>query len=86
MTLTLIGDVIISLPLTIVADKLGRRRLLAVGSLLMTASGILFVLTSDFWILLVVSVLGVISPSGKEVGPFKAIEESTIAQLTTPSD
>lgn len=85
MTLTLIGDVIISLGLTLIADKVGRRRLLAIGSLLMTGSGIVFALVGNFWILLAASVLGVISPSGNEIGPFKAIEESTISQLT-PSD
>lgn len=86
MTLTLVGDVIISLLLTIIADKLGRRKLLAVGSLLMTASGIVFSLVGNFWFLLLASVLGVISPSGNEIGPFKAIEESTIAHLTPAAD
>lgn len=86
MTLTLIGDVFISLILTLIADKLGRRRLLAVGSLLMTMSGVVFALSSNFWVLLLASIVGVISPSGNEIGPFKAIEESTIAQLTTLND
>lgn len=86
MTLTLIGDVFISLVLTLIADKLGRRRLLAFGSLLMTMSGIVFAVSSNFWILLLASVIGVISPSGNEIGPFKAIEESTIAQLTPSED
>lgn len=86
MTLTLIGDVVISLILTLIADKLGRRRLLALGSLLMTASGIVFSLSGNFWILLLASVIGVISPSGNEIGPFKAIEESTISQLTPSED
>lgn len=62
MTLTLLGDVFLSLVLTIFADSLGRRRVLAVGALLMTASGIVFALSDSFWILLVASVLGVISP------------------------
>lgn len=86
MTLTLLGDVLISLVLTVVADKIGRKRMLALGSLLMAISGITFALTSSFWVLLAASILGVISPSGNEVGPFKAIEESTISQLTPGSD
>lgn len=86
MTLTLVGDVVVSLILTLVADKLGRRRLLAFGSLLMTASGIVFALSGNFWVLLLASVIGVISPSGNEIGPFKAIEESTISQLTPSSE
>ena len=40
MTLTLLGDVVISFLLTLVADGLGRRRILVLGAALMTASGI----------------------------------------------
>lgn len=62
MTLTLLGDVVISLVLTVIADKIGRRRMLALGSLLMTASGVVFAIFSQYWILVLASVLGVISP------------------------
>ncbi|KAK8215249.1 hypothetical protein M8818_002261 [Zalaria obscura] len=82
MTLTLVGDVLISLALTLVADSLGRRRILLLGSLLMTASGTIFAITSNYWILLFAAVVGVISPSGNEIGPFRAVEESTIAHLS----
>lgn len=83
MTLTLLGDVAISLLLTTVADALGRRRIFVLGALLMTCSGAVFAVSSNYWILLTAAVLGVISPSGNEIGPFKAIEESTIAHLTS---
>lgn len=81
MTLTLYGDVVISLILTLFADRLGRRNILMLGAVLMTMSGITFALVSNFWILLVAAVLGVISPAGNEIGPFRAIEESVTAQL-----
>ena len=82
MTLTLVGDVLISLALTFVADSLGRRRILILGSLLMTLSGVCFATVSNYWILLLAAVVGVISPSGNEIGPFRAVEESTLAQLS----
>ncbi|WPH00755.1 Hypothetical protein R9X50_00358500 [Acrodontium crateriforme] len=82
MTLTLIGDVGISLALTFVADSLGRRNILIMGALLMTASGVVFATFSNFWILLAAAVVGVISPSGNEIGPFRAVEESTLAHLS----
>ncbi|KAK5703222.1 hypothetical protein LTR97_004171 [Elasticomyces elasticus] len=85
MTLTLVGDVAISLALTAVADSLGRRRILILGALLMTSSGIVFATVSNYWILLLAAVVGVISPSGNEIGPFRAIEESTIAHLSEAS-
>ncbi|KAK3167603.1 hypothetical protein OEA41_010730 [Lepraria neglecta] len=82
MTLTLLGDVVVSLLLTLVADGLGRRRILVLGAALMTASGIVFAISGNYWILVAASIFGVISPSGNEIGPFRAIEESTLAQLT----
>lgn len=81
LSLTLVGDVLLSLLLTAVADRLGRRAILGIGSIMMTASGIVFAISSNYWILLVAAVFGVISPSGNEIGPFRAIEESIVAQL-----
>lgn len=62
MTATLWGDAILSLLLALIADRIGRRRMLVVGSLMMTASGVVFATTRSYWILLVASVFGVISP------------------------
>ena len=85
MSLTLVGDVLISLALTFVADTLGRRNILILGSLLMSLSGSVFATLANYWILLFAAVVGVISPSGNEIGPFRAIEESTLAQLSEAS-
>lgn len=82
MTLTLVGDVLISFFLTLYADRLGRKAVLVLGSILMTGSGIVFGLTRNYVLLLLAAVFGVISPSGNEVGPFRAVEESTLAHLT----
>lgn len=62
MTLTLVGDVVISFVLTVFADGLGRKWVLAVGSLLMTASGIAFGYSDHFVVLLFAAIFGVISP------------------------
>ncbi|MCJ1307641.1 hypothetical protein MMC25_001288 [Agyrium rufum] len=82
MTLTLLGDVVISFMLTLIADGIGRRNILVGGASLMTASGIVFTVSGNYWVLVLASIIGVISPSGNEIGPFRAIEESTLAQLT----
>ncbi|KAF2016529.1 para-aminobenzoate synthase [Aaosphaeria arxii CBS 175.79] len=81
MTLTLLGDVAVSLLLTLVADELGRRKTLLLGSFLMSMSGVVFATTSNYIALLIAAILGVISPTGNEIGPFRAIEESTLAHL-----
>lgn len=62
MTLTLLGDVVVSFGLTLFADGLGRRRILVVGAALMTASGVVFALVGNYWILVAASIFGVISP------------------------
>lgn len=84
LTLTLVGDVLLSLLLTMVADKVGRRRVLFMGALLMVFSGTVFAIFENFWILLFAAVVGVISATGSDLGPFRAIEESTLSHLTTP--
>lgn len=80
LTLTLIGDTLISLWITTRADQLGRRRMLVVGAGLMLFAGLLFALTGNFVLLLLAATIGVISPSGGEVGPFLAIEQAALAQ------
>lgn len=75
MSLTLTGDVIFGLLLTVVADRVGRRRILFGGSFLMVLSGIAFALFENFWILLIAAVIGVVSTTGGDFGPFRAIEE-----------
>jgi MFS family permease len=55
--------------------------MLVAGAALMTAAGIPFALSGDFTVLLVAATLGVISPSGNEVGPFLAIEQASLSQI-----
>ncbi|KAK3389253.1 major facilitator superfamily transporter [Podospora didyma] len=82
MTLTLLGDVVIGSLLTLITDQVGRRLILGIGAALMAVSGLVFAVSSNYWLLLIASVVGVISPSGNEIGPFRAIEESILAHLT----
>jgi MFS family permease len=85
MTLTLAGDCVLSFALTFVADSIGRRRVFMGSGLLMAVSGLIFVYFENFWILLIAAVIGVISATGSDFGPFRAIEESVLSHLTTPA-
>lgn len=78
MTLTLVGDVFLGGFLTLIADRSGRRKVLIGGSLLMVMSGTVFAFVENFWILLIAAVLGVISTTGGDFGPFRSIEESVL--------
>lgn len=81
-TLTLLGDAVISIFLTTHADKYGRKFCLFVGSFLSIFTSLVFISQTNFWILLIAAIVGVISPSGSEVGPFMAIEISSMAQVS----
>jgi MFS family permease len=80
-TLTLVGDSLISLWLTTSADRLGRKRTLILGALLMAGAGVTFILTRNIILLVVAAIVGVISPSGNEIGPFLSVEQAGLTQL-----
>ncbi len=78
---TLAGDAGISLWLTTRADRFGRKRTLIVGAALMLGAGIVFLLTRNIVILMAAAIIGVISPSGNEIGPFLSVEQAGLSQL-----
>jgi MFS family permease len=82
LTFTLVGDALISLWLTTSADRLGRKRTLILGALLMAGAGVAFILTRNVTLLVVAAIVGVISPSGNEIGPFLSVEQAGLTQLT----
>ena len=83
LTLTLAGDVAVSLYLTTRADRIGRRRMLIVGAILMAAAGLAFACTKNLWLLIIAGTIGVISPSGNEVGPFLSIEQAALSHVVS---
>ncbi|WVQ99791.1 hypothetical protein IAU59_006933 [Kwoniella sp. CBS 9459] len=87
MSLTLLGDVVLTIVLTFTADKVvGRRKTLLIGSVMMAVSGLVFWHVENYWVLLFAAVVGIISASGGDFGPFRAIEESILSQLTSGKD
>jgi len=83
LTLTLVGDVVVSLFLTTRADRIGRRRMLIVGAILMAAAGLAFACTKNLLLLIIAGTIGVISPSGNEVGPFLSIEQAALSHVVS---
>jgi len=86
LTLTLAGDTVVSLALTTQADRIGRRRMLIGGAILMTAAGLVFACTKNFLALIVAGTIGIISPSGNEVGPFLPIEQAALTGVVSSRD
>ena len=85
LTFTLIGDAGVSLWITTSADRIGRQRMLILGAGLMLFAGIVFAATEDFVLLILAAIIGVISPSGNEIGPFLSIEQAALSQIV-PND
>lgn len=83
LTGTFLGDAAISLWLSTRADRLGRKRTLLIGAALMAAGGALMAVSTDFFWLMLAATIGVISPTGNEVGPFLAVEQAALAQVSS---
>ena len=81
LTLTLVGDTLVSLWLTTHADRLGRKRVLIASSLLVVIAGTVFAATDWLPLLILAGIVGVISPTGNEVGPFLAVEQASLSQV-----
>ncbi|HEX6292419.1 MAG TPA: MFS transporter [Herpetosiphonaceae bacterium] len=84
LTWTLIGDAVISFWIAALADRIGRRRMLIVGAGLMVLAGLVLALTRNLWLLTLAAIVGTLSPSGGEVGPFLSIEQAALSQ-TAPT-
>src|SRR3972149_4323822 len=63
------------------AVRLGRRRMLRLGAWLIVFAGTVLASTSQPWLIGIAALVGVLSPSGYEVGPFLSIEQASLAQI-----
>jgi MFS family permease len=81
-TAALAGGAMMTILITSVADRFGRRVLLIAGAALMALAGSVFAVSANPTYLAVAAVIGTISPSGKEVGPFLSIEQAILPETT----
>lgn len=82
LAVTLAGDILVSLWVTMIADRTGRKNMLILSALLMILAGLVFLFTTNpIWITLA-AIVGIVSPSGNEIGPFLSIEQAALSQLT----
>jgi MFS family permease len=81
-TASIAGGAALTVGLTAVADRLGRRRVLVTGAVLMVGAGLTFAVTDRLALLVLAAVVGAISPSGKDVGPFLALEQAMLPSTT----
>src|SRR3989442_3245328 len=84
ITVSLVGDMAGTYVIGLFADSWGRRRTLALPSLLMAATGVVFALATSYPVLLLAAFFGTLGTSASETAPFLPIDQAMIAQVTAP--
>ena len=84
ITVSLVGDMVGTYVIGLFADSWGRRRTMALLALLMAATGIVFGLVTSYAVLLLAAFFGTLGTSASETAPFLPIDQTMIAQVTTP--
>jgi MFS family permease len=85
LSATLINSVVFTLIASFYADRLGRRKVLIVYSALMSISGLVFFVTSNYIALIVSAFIGTINVTGTETGAFLSIEQAILPQTINDS-
>ncbi|MFZ0326021.1 MAG: MFS transporter [Nitrososphaeraceae archaeon] len=80
LTATLVNSVIFTLIGSFYADKIGRRKILIVYAALMSLSGAIFFITTNYIALIASALIGTINVTGTETGAFLSIEQAALPQ------
>jgi MFS family permease len=78
LSTSLINGILFNVIASYYADKLGRRNLLIIYSLLMFSSGIIFFVTDNYIALIVAAFVGTINVTGSETSAFLSIEQAIL--------
>ena len=82
LSATLINSVIFTLIASFYADMIGRRKILIVYAALMSLSGAVFFVTTNYIALIASAFIGTINVTGTETGAFLSIEQAILPQTT----
>jgi MFS family permease len=77
----LAGNALSNVSVTFLEAPLGRRRLLQVFSLLMIVSGVILTFSTSLAIIIAACIIGNISSTGTEAGPFQSVEAGVLPEL-----
>jgi MFS family permease len=81
LTTTLVNSVIFTLIASFYADRVGRRKILIIYAALMSLSGLIFFLTTNYIALIISALIGTINVTGTETGAFLSIEQAVLPQM-----
>lgn len=80
VTATLLGSGCLTLGIGLIAHRHRQRTLLKLAALLMMATGVAFVVATDFWPLLIIATIGTLNPSAGEVSVFGPLEHAMLTR------
>ena len=80
LTATLVNSVIFTLIASFYADRVGRRKILILYAALMSLSGVIFFVTTNYIALIASALIGTINVTGTETGAFLSIEQAALPQ------
>ena len=83
ITATLVSGSFFTLFASIYGDRIGRRKTLILFAGLMSISGAIFALTTDYYLLLLAALIGFINPTGVNFGAFVSVEQAIIPQTSS---
>src|SRR5260221_1558513 len=84
IAVSLVGDMFGTYVIGLFADTWGRRRTLALLSLLMAGTGVIFGLVTSYPVLLAAAFFGTLGTTASETAPFLPIDQAMLAQVTAP--
>ncbi len=82
LALTIFATIPFNLLVTFYTKKIGEKNLLIFLSVMMMLSGLLFAWNPNPWIIILAAILGAISATGTETGPFQSIEQAILSTRT----
>jgi MFS family permease len=83
-TAMLLGPAMMTLGIGLIAHRLRTVRLLTSAAMLMVLSGIGYALETEFWPLLVIALVGTLSPTASDVSVFAPLEQTLLSNAVLP--
>jgi MFS family permease len=81
ITATLVGSAILNIAVGIFADRIGRRRIMMLASMLMIVSGMTLILTDNYILFMIASLTGTLNFTAVSTGAFVGLDQATLPQL-----
>lgn len=83
LTASAAGSAFLTIGWSLFADRLGRRRAVSGLAVLMAVGGLVFVVTSEPWLLALAAFAGSLSAAGTDTGTFVTVDQAVLPQISS---